>query len=222
LANKGTIFLDEVGELSLNLQVKLLRVLQERAFERVGSSKTRAVDVRVISATNRDLEQAVEEGRFREDLYYRLNVIPVTIPPLRARPEDIPLLVRHFLDRLNRMNKGKISGVTPEALGLLRAYHWPGNVRELENFIERVVALKGSGEIDAEDLPMSMRQSKKAEGRAAAIEFPPQGIDLPCLINELEHNLITQALTLSHGVKSRAAELLGLNRTTLVEKLRRG
>ena len=222
LANKGTIFLDEVGELSLNLQVKLLRVLQERVFERVGSSKTRAVDVRVISATNRDLEQEVEEGRFREDLYYRLNVIPITIPPLRARSEDIPILVRHFLDRLNPMNKGKISGVTAEALGLLRAYHWPGNVRELENFIERVVALKGSGEIDAEDLPMSMRQSKKAEGRAAAIEFPPQGIDLPCLIDELEHNLITQALTLSHGVKSRAAELLGLNRTTLVEKLRRG
>ena len=222
LANKGTIFLDEVGELSLNLQVKLLRVLQERVFERVGSSKTRAVDVRVISATNRDLEQEVEEGRFREDLYYRLNVIPVTIPPLRARPEDIPLLVRHFLDRLNRMNKGKISGVTPEALGLLRAYHWPGNVRELENFIERVVALKESGEIGAEDLPMAMRQSKKSGGRAAAVEFPPQGIDLPCLMDELEHNLITQALTLSHGVKSRAAELLGLNRTTLVEKLRRG
>ncbi|TLY15965.1 MAG: sigma-54-dependent Fis family transcriptional regulator [Nitrospirae bacterium] len=222
LANKGTIFLDEVGELSLNLQVKLLRVLQERVFERVGSAKTRAVDVRVISATNRDLEQEVEEGRFREDLYYRLNVIPITIPPLRARLEDIQLLVRHFLDRLNRMNKGMISGVTPEALGLLQAYHWPGNVRELENFIERVVALKESGEIDVKDLPMSMRQSKKSEGPAAAIDFPPQGIDLPCLIDALEHNLITQALTLSHGVKSRAAELLGLNRTTLVEKLRRG
>ena len=222
LANKGTIFLDEVGELSLNLQVKLLRVLQERVFERVGGSKTRAVDVRVISATNLDLEQAVEEGRFREDLYYRLNVIPITIPPLRARPEDIPLLVRHFLDRLNRMNKGKISGVTPEALGLLQAYHWPGNVRELENFIERVVALKESGEIDAKDLPLAMRQTKKSGGPAMAIEFPPQGVDLPCLIDELEHNLISQALTLSHGVKSRAAELLGLNRSTLVEKLRRG
>ena len=219
LANKGTIFLDEVGELSLNLQVKLLRVLQERVFERVGSSKTRAVDVRVISATNRDLEQAVEEGRFREDLYYRLNVIPITIPPLRARPEDIPLLVRHFLDRLNRMTKGMISGVTTEALGLLQAYHWPGNVRELENFIERIVALKESGEIDANDLPMAMRQSKKSGGPAVAIDFPPQGIDLPCLIDALEHNLITQALTLSHGVKSRAAELLAVWRPLLLRRM---
>ena len=222
LANKGTIFLDEVGELSQNLQVKLLRVLQERSFERVGSSKTKAVDVRVISATNRDLEQEVEEGRFREDLYYRLNVIPITLPPLRSRPEDIPILIRHFLDRVNRLNNAMTTGVTPEALRLLQAHQWPGNVRELENFIARVVALKESGPIDVDDLPASIRQSKKPEGSAAGFSFPPQGIDLPCLIDELEHDLIEKALALSHGVKSRAAELLGLNRTTLVEKIRRG
>jgi two-component system response regulator AtoC len=222
LAHKGTIFLDEVGELGQNIQVKLLRVLQERAFERVGSSKTRAVDVRVISATNRDLEQEVEEGRFREDLYYRLNVIPITLPPLRSRPEDIPILVRHFLDRLNRLNNAMITGITSAALDLLQAYHWPGNVRELENFVERVVAIKGSGPIDISDLPFAMREPKKSDGPAAVISFPPQGIDLPCIIDELEHNLIEKALVLSHGVKSRAAELLGLNRTTLVEKLRRG
>jgi DNA-binding NtrC family response regulator len=221
LANKGTIFLDEVGELSQNLQVKLLRVLQERSFERVGSSKTRAVDVRVISATNRDLEQEVEEGRFREDLYYRLNVIPIMVPPLRSRPEDIPILIRHFLDRVDPLNN-MTTGVTQEALHLLQAHQWPGNVRELENFIERVVALKDSGPIDVNDLPASIRQSKKSEGPAAGISFPPQGIDLPCLIDELEHDLIEKALALSHGVKSRAAELLGLNRTTLVEKIRRG
>ena len=221
LANKGTIFLDEVGELNFGLQVKLLRVLQERAFQRLGSSKTRPVDVRVISATNRDLEQEVEDGRFREDLYYRLNVIPITIPPLRARPEDIPILVRHFLDRLNSTNKGNVNGVSPEALGLLQAYHWPGNVRELENFVERVVTLKGSGRIDAEDLPLPMRKPKKPEGPVTVISFPPQGVDLPVLLDELEHNLIAKALTLSHGVKSRAAELLGLNRSTLAEKLRR-
>ena len=222
LANKGTIFLDEIGELSQNLQVKLLRVLQERAFERVGGSKTLSVDVRVISATNQDLEQAVEDGRFREDLYYRLNVIPLTLPPLRSRPEDIPILIRHFLDRLNGINSSMITGVTPEALDLLQAHHWPGNVRELENFIERVVALKTSGLIEAEDLPIAMRQLKKSEDPSAVISFPPQGIDLPGLIDELEHNLIEKALVLSNGVKSRAAELLGLNRTTLVEKLRRG
>jgi two-component system, NtrC family, response regulator AtoC len=222
LAHKGTIFLDEVGELSQNLQVKLLRVLQERSFERVGSSKTRAVDVRVISATNRDLEQEVEEGRFREDLYYRLNVIPITLPPLRSRPEDIPILIRHFLDRVNRLSNATTTGVTPEALRLLQAHQWPGNVRELENLIARVVALKESGPIDVDDLPASIRQSKKSEGPAAGFSFPPQGIDLPCLIDELEHDLIEKALALSHGVKSRAAELLGLNRTTLVEKIRRG
>jgi two-component system response regulator AtoC len=222
LANKGTIFLDEVGELSPNLQVKLLRVLQERSFERVGSSKTRAVDVRVISATNRDLEQEVEEGRFREDLYYRLNVIPITLPPLRSRPEDIPILIRHFLDRVNRLSTAMTTGITPEALRLLQAHQWPGNVRELENLIARVVALKESGPIDVDDLPASIRQSKKSESPAASFSFPPQGIDLPCLIEELEHDLIEKALALSHGVKSRAAELLGLNRTTLVEKIRRG
>jgi DNA-binding NtrC family response regulator len=180
------------------------------------------VDVRVISATNRDLEQEVEEGRFREDLYYRLNVIPITLPPLRSRPEDIPILIRHFLDRVNRQNNAMTTGVTPEALRLLQAHQWPGNVRELENFIERAVALKESGPIDVDDLPVSIRQSKKSEGLGAGISFPPQGIDLPCLIDELEHDLIEKALALSHGVKSRAAELLGLNRTTLVEKIRRG
>ncbi len=221
LAHKGTLFLDEVGELSLSLQVKLLRVLQERAFERVGGTKTIHVDVRVIAATNRDLEQAVEDRQFREDLYYRLNVIPIIVPPLRAHIEDIPLLFQHFLDRLNAEKGTSVTGLTALSMEMLMRYRWPGNVRELENLIERLVILKKTGLIEPEDLPTRILDTKETVLGNQEIMFPPEGIDLPAVLDEFERQLIVKALDLTNGVKSRAAQLLGLNRTTLVEKLKK-
>jgi two-component system response regulator AtoC len=221
MAHRGTLFLDEVGELSPALQVKLLRVLQEHAFERVGGTKTICVDVRVLAATNRDLEQAVEDRQFREDLFYRLNVIPVQIPPLRARTEDIPLLAQHFLDHVNSEKGTTVTGFAPEVMESFMSYRWPGNVRELQNLIERLVVLKKSGRIEMADLPARVWASKRMEPAAKDVVFPPEGINLPKLMDNLEERLIFQALALSSGVKSRAAELLGLNRTTLVEKLKK-
>ena len=221
LANRGTLFLDEVGELSPALQVKLLRVLQERSFERVGGNKTIHVDVRVIAATNRDLEQAVEERRFREDLFYRLNVIPIIVPPLRARLEDIPVLTQHFLDRMNPAKGTSVTGVAAEAMGKMTQYRWPGNIRELENLIERLVVLKKSGLVTLEDLPERLLASKESPQRDQDILFPPGGIDLPGVLEDFENQLIVKALDLSNGVKSHAAQLLGLNRTTLVEKMKK-
>lgn len=221
LAHRGTLFLDEVGELSPALQVKLLRVLQERAFERVGGTKTIHVDVRIIAATNRDLEQAVEERRFREDLYYRLNVIPIIVPPLRARIEDIPLLVQHFLDRLNRDKGATVTGFSAAAMDQFMRYRWSGNVRELENLVERLVILKKSGLIDLEDLPQRMLAPRDPAVYEQEVTFPPEGVDLPAVLDKLERQLILKALDLSNGVKSRAAALLGLNRTTLVEKMKK-
>ncbi|MEP6600390.1 MAG: sigma-54 dependent transcriptional regulator [Nitrospirota bacterium] len=221
LAHKGTLFLDEVGELSPALQVKLLRVLQQRSFERVGGTKTITVDVRVIAATNRDLEQAVEDRRFREDLYYRLNVIPIVVPPLRARVEDIPFLAQYFLDRVNRDKGTAITGLAPAVVDVLVRYRWPGNVRELENLIERLAVLKKSGMIETEDLPTRILSPKDAVLPEQDIVFPAEGIDLPGILDEFERQLIFKALDLSNGVKSRAAQLLGLNRTTLVEKMKK-
>ena len=221
LAHKGTLFLDEVGELSPALQVKLLRVLQQRSFERVGGTKTIAVDVRVIAATNRDLEQAVEDRRFREDLYYRLNVIPIVVPPLRARVEDIPFLAQYFLDRVNRDKGTAITGLAPAVVETLVRYRWPGNVRELENLIERLAVLKKSGTIETEDLPARILSPKDTILPEQEIVFPTEGIDLPGILDEFERQLISKALDLSNGVKSRAAQLLGLNRTTLVEKMKK-
>ena len=221
LAHKGTLFLDEVGELTPALQVKLLRVLQERSFERVGGTKTISVDVRVIAATNRDLEQAVEDRRFREDLYYRLNVIPIVVPPLRARVEDISLLAQFFLDRVNRDKHTDIAGIAPAVMETLMRYKWPGNVRELENLIERLAVLKKAGTIEIEDLPARILSPKDAVLPEQEILFPPEGVDLPGILDEFERQLISKALDLSNGVKSRAAQLLGLNRTTLVEKMKK-
>jgi two-component system response regulator AtoC len=221
LAHKGTLFLDEIGELTPALQVKLLRVLQERSFERVGGTKTISVDVRVIAATNRDLEQAVEDRRFREDLYYRLNVIPLVVPPLRARAEDIPLLAQHFLDRVNRDKGTTVLGVAPAVMDTFLRYRWPGNVRELENLIERLAVLKKAGTIEMEDLPSRILSPKEAGLPEQDIMFPPEGIDLPGVLDDFERQLISKALDLSNGVKSRAAQLLGLNRTTLVEKMKK-
>lgn len=222
MANGGTIFLDEIGEMSLPLQVKLLRVLQERAFERVGGNRTIHIDVRVVAATNQDLEKLVDEKRFRQDLFYRLNVIPVVIPPLRDRRSDIPLLIEHFLARFNRSKHTAVAGLAPEALRLLTEYDWPGNIRELENLIERLVVLKKEGTIDAADLPEKIfRKASAPEVKEQFIRFSEEGINLSREVELYENQLIVEALRKANGITSRAAQLLHLNRTTLVEKLKR-
>ena len=231
LAHGGTIFLDEVGDLPLHLQVKLLRVIQTRQFEAVGSSKTIEIDVRIVAATNRDLEDAVQKREFREDLYYRLNVIPLKIPALRERKSDIPLLVTHFVQQFNEVSGYSVEPPTGQILEALMAYDWPGNVRELENLMERLVILKGQGTVDLGDLPHRIFQ-KYADGRppgAGALsewEFPrmvlPQsGVDLKAIVAAFENHLVDQALARTNGNKNRASELLQMNRTTLVEKLRK-
>ncbi len=223
MAHGGTLFLDEVGELSPQLQVKLLRVLQERSFERVGGTKTIRADVRIIAATNQDLEQLVEEGKFRKDLFYRLHVIPITTPPLRARRLDIPLLIDHFLSAFNASKGTAVSGVEPAALDCLLRYGWPGNIRELQNLVERVVILKKSGMVTVSDLPEKILQCKPApvERLEAAEDISSDGIDLMDALERYENRLIRGALRQANGVTSRAAQLLRLNRTTLVEKLKR-
>ena len=223
LAHGGTIFLDEIGELSLGLQVKLLRVLQERSFERVGGTKTIDVDVRVVAATNQDLEQAVQQKRFRQDLYYRLNVIPITTPSLKERRSDIPQLVNHFMERLNRTKQTAITGCSPEAMTCLMGHHWPGNIRELENMIERLVVLKQSGTIEVSDLPEHVfpRPAPSDQIEEPCIGFTDQGVSLSRELEQLEHRLIVGALRRANGITSKAAQLLQVNRTTLVEKLKR-
>jgi transcriptional regulator with PAS, ATPase and Fis domain len=224
LAHGGTLFLDEVGEMSAKLQAKLLRVLQEQEFEPIGSDKAVRVDVRVVAATNRDLRLATKEGRFREDLFYRLNVLPVELPPLRERPEDIALLTAYFLQRHSRKKGRAVEKVEKEALALLEGYSWPGNVRELENLLERLVILNEDGVIRVRDLPDYVCQSfagQKDNALFPAIHLPPEGVDLDRLLQEIENTLILQALSRTRGNKTLAAELLCLNRTTLVERLRK-
>lgn len=222
-AHGGTIFLDEIGELSLGLQVKLLRVLQERSFERVGGTKTINVDVRVVAATNQDLEEAVRQKRFREDLYYRLNVIPVTIPPLRDRKSDIPGLVNHFLAKLSRGKQKAATGCSPDAMARLMEYHWPGNIRELENMVERLAVMSHSETIEASDLPDRLPRPLTAVEEPAAqfISFSDQGINLSREIEQLENRLIVGALRQANGITTKAAQLLQVNRTTLIEKMKR-
>jgi DNA-binding NtrC family response regulator len=220
LAHGGTIFLDEIGEMSPGLQVKLLRVLQEREFERVGGTRTIKIDVRIIAATNRDLEVMVANQRFREDLFYRLNVIPLCVPPLRERQSDIVLLIPYFIARFNAEKKRQIEGVTPDALQLLVNYAWPGNVRELENMIERIVILKGGGMITRSDLPEKFIHSF-ANGTVPSVDVPDEGLDFDAVVQTFEKQLLTKALEKTQGVKSRAAELLHMNRTTLVEKVKK-
>jgi DNA-binding NtrC family response regulator len=220
-AHKGTLFLDEVGTMSPALQAKLLRVLQEREFERVGDSHTVKIDVRVIAATHSDLGKMVAEGAFREDLYYRLNVIPVQLPPLRERLEDIPLLVQHFLQKLS-LESGR-SGVTmsQEALRRLMAYHWPGNVRQLENAVERALAFsQGRPQIDVQDLSPEL-QAQAAPAQSAELWFPDDGVDFEKYIDAVELALIRRSLERTRGNKRQAAKLLNLKRTTLIEKLKR-
>jgi DNA-binding NtrC family response regulator len=223
LANGGTIFLDEVGEMSLSLQVKLLRVIQERSFERVGGNRTIQVDVRIVAATNQDLEKMVEEKRFRQDLYYRLNVIPIVTPPLRDRQSDIPLLIEHFLKRFNHMKQTSITGFAPDAMELLTAFHWPGNIRELENMIERLVVLKKQGLLTVTDLPEKLQKKSisQPELKDQFIRFTEDGIHLSNEVEQYENQLIGEAMRKANGVTARAAQLLHVNRTTLVEKLKR-
>jgi transcriptional regulator with GAF, ATPase, and Fis domain len=218
LANGGTIFLDEVAEMSPHLQVKLLRVLQEQEFERLGGTKTIKCDVRIIAATNKNLDKLVEEDKFREDLYYRLKVIPIEIPPLRDRPSDIPLLIHHFLDILSKVKK--IRGISKKALKALSNYDWPGNVRELENIIERMVILSEDDYLDVEDLPEKVAQKEKMD-QTIQILIPDEGFSLSNAINEYERQLIINALEKADWVKNRAAKLLNMNRTTLVEKIKK-
>ncbi|HUJ19170.1 MAG TPA: sigma-54 dependent transcriptional regulator [Nitrospirota bacterium] len=240
LAQGGTLFLDEVGELDPALQVKLLRVLQEREFERVGGIKTIKVDVRILAATNKDLEKATKEGTFREDLYYRLNVIPLHLPPLRSRVEDISLLIAHFVQEFSKKRKREPFTFSPEALECLMKYRWPGNVRELENLIERLTILVSGKIVRVADLPEKLHQMAlphldKAErpapglqdatagatARPAGIEIGDEGVDLNRMVGDVERSLIMQALQRTGGVRSKAAQLLGLNRTTLLEKMKK-
>ena len=236
LAEGGTLFLDEIGDMSMHMQVKLLRVLQERVFERVGSNKTMVADVRIMAATHQNLEEAIKNGKFREDLYYRLNVFPIEMPPLRERIEDVPLLINEIITRLEHEKRGS-TRLTASAIGALCQYRWPGNIRELSNLVERLVIMYPYGVVDVGDLPEKYRgDTGRGESAAsgevtknivvqfdplAAPRLPREGLDLKEHLNNLEYNLIKQALDDADGVVAHAANRLRLRRTTLVEKLRK-
>ncbi len=207
-ANGGTLFLDEVGELSLPVQVKLLRAIQDKAIRRVGATGDRMIDVRLVSATNRSLQEEIGTGGFREDLYYRINVIEIPLPPLRERRDDIPLLVNHFIDKFVAELGKPIEGVTDDAMERLMAYEYRGNVRELENVIERAVALTREPVIDASCLPPALLEPEKTGGD---VQLPGEGVDLDALVNEYEGDLLLQALRAEGGVKKRAARRLGIS-----------
>ncbi|NOQ80974.1 MAG: AAA domain-containing protein [Methylophaga sp.] len=247
MAEGGTLFLDEIGDMPMPMQVKLLRVLQERSFERVGSNKTIHCDVRVISATHRDIEQAIIENLFREDLFYRLNVFPIEMPALRERVEDIPLLIKELAARLEKNKRGTVT-LTPDAINVLMQHTWPGNVRELANLIERVAIIKPNGLVDVADLPAKFRQFTVSDEiiveeapenflelaqemedkleqavlqKVFSAQLPEEGMDLKEYLNEVEISLIKQALDECNGVVAHAAKLLNMRRTTLVEKLKK-
>lgn len=211
-ADTGTVFLDEIGDVPASIQVKLLRVLQDRELERLGSNKTRTIDVRVLAATNADLRAALEEGTFREDLYYRLNVMPINIPPLRERKEDIPFLAEHFTEKLSRDLGSNVERITDAAIAKLLEYHWPGNVRELENVIERSIVLCAGKVLDAADIKLDTAPRARS---VAADSFLPDGVTL----EEHEQNIIREALKRADGNKSQAARLLGLTRNALRYRL---
>jgi two-component system response regulator PilR (NtrC family) len=215
-AQKGTLFLDEIGELPLTLQVKILRLIQERTFLPLGEMHEHQVDVRVICATNRDLEKEVMEKRFREDLFYRINVISIPLPPLRERPEDIPLLAHFFLEKYSKRQGKEIRKISSYALKILSEYHFPGNVRELENIIERSVAMERSTIILPESLALAAYKGLAASGKTAPpMSFPPEGLDLDQALDALEKNLILQALQKAQGNKPRAGVLLKINLRSL-------
>jgi len=244
MADKGTIFLDEIGDMSPSLQVKLLRVLQEQKFEKVGGNTTIKTNARIIAATNRNLKKAIAEKEFREDLYYRLNVIPLNLPPLRKRKGDLEKLIRHFIKKFNKTKNRNVTNISESALLAMSEYSWPGNVRELENICERLVVLTGEGTIEVDDLPYQLIPDSAMDEQLTADmmlvgaeeedlktgqpeetgllkEIPDEGINLKSVIEEYETSLILLALEKCNGVKNKAATLLGMNRTTLVEKLKK-
>ena len=237
LAEGGTIFLDEIGDMPLNMQVKLLRVIQERTFERVGSNKSVKTNVRIIAATHRDLEELIQQGRFREDLYYRLNVFPIEMPALRERIEDLPLLIKELITRLEHEHSSSVR-LTQTAVGALCKYHWPGNVRELANLMERLSILHPHGVVDVKELPKKMvpenvsvdelEESSQYLPPMADVAFisgaprlPREGIDLKKHLTDIETSLIRQSLEEADGVVAHAAKRLNIRRTTLVEKMRK-
>jgi DNA-binding NtrC family response regulator len=217
VAHQGTLFLDEIGELSATTQAKILRFLEEREFTRVGGSKTNKVDVRLITATNKDLTELLKKGSFREDLYYRINVVPIMIPPLRERKEDIPLLLEHFIKKFNNENKKNVKGVSKEAFELMTNYEWPGNVRELENLIERVIALTSNEYIQTNELPFSLINLSKINGLK---EYILNGkVSFLKAEEEFERGIILDALRRTNYVQSHAAEMLGISRRILKYKM---
>jgi two-component system response regulator PilR (NtrC family) len=205
-AASGTLFLDEITEIPQTVQVKLLRAIQERQVRRVGDTRDVKVDVRLIAASNRDLAKAVADGALREDLFYRLNVIPIHLPPLRDRREDIPMLVTHFIKKLAREVGRPVRGATPEAVAILEQYHWPGNIRELENVVERALVLGSSEMLEVDALPATVRQPRGRDD--TPVELPAAGIDLEATLDRIEHRYIQLALERVGGVQTRAAELL--------------
>ncbi len=215
LADKGTLFLDEIGDVPPPIQVKLLRVLQDKEFERLGGTKTLKVDVRLVAATNRDLRAALEEGTFREDLYYRLNVVAIDIPPLRDHKEDVPALANFFLERFAREAGKPLQTITPAALNLLMNYHWPGNIRELENSIQRGVALSSGPALDAADFHLDDRPPHDASDSGSAVPILPPGMTL----EKWEEEIIREAVQRANGNKSQAARALGLSRNALRYRL---
>jgi two-component system response regulator AtoC len=215
LANSGTLFLDEIGEISPNMQVKLLRVLQEGEFERVGGTETIKVDVRIIAATNVNLEERIRDGKFRQDLYYRLNVIPIYVPPLRERKDDIKLLTNHFIEKFEKIHKKKISKLEEDVLAALEEYDWPGNIRELENYLERAIVLNKTGIISRDDFPDTI-----ARTRVPGIEYDTTNGLMP-VVEDFERKLILSELEKNHGNKVKTAQHLKLHRSTFMSKLKK-
>jgi transcriptional regulator with GAF, ATPase, and Fis domain len=222
-AHRGTIFLDEIGDMPFNLQSKLLRVLQEREFQRLGSSETIHVDVRVVVATHANLWELIRQGKFREDLYYRLNVVPIVVPPLRERRSDIRILVQHFIEKICREEGIPTKAISAETLNRLAEHDWPGNVRELENAVENAVVLSGErpGLVPG-DFPLPRRKLASAlqDGEQPLVAVPDQGLDFESTVGSIERNILEQALKKTGGNKKLAAEMLGLKRTTLSAKLK--
>jgi len=217
LADDGTVLLDEIGDASASLQVKLLRFIEEKTFKRIGSTKDIEVDVRIIAATNKDLGQLTKEGRFREDLYYRLNVIPVSLAPLRERPTDIPLLVKYFIDRFNKEFNKHVLGISPEAMTILKNYHWQGNVRELRNILERIMILENDDMIQCHHLPLELTYKPESSPIVDKIHFPATGTAL----SGVEKAVIQKALQCAGGNQTRAAELLQISRHALRYKMKK-
>jgi transcriptional regulator with PAS, ATPase and Fis domain len=220
MANGGTIFLDEIGDMSPALQVKLLRVLQEQKFERVGGTKTIHVDVRIIAATNKNLTIAINKGKFREDLYYRLNVIPIKVPSLKQRRSDIPLLIDYFMKRFQRGKTKRITGFSPQAMDAMVGYGWPGNVREVQNVIKRLTILCDNEVVGFDDLPDHIQQNSRSVQPAEEDIFE-EGLTLDQAVKDYEKRLILEALEKSSWIKTKAAKVLNIKRTTLVEKIKK-